>query len=371
MMGILTKLKKKLMFTGWLQYLPPGIISLFFYLCAMAAIPVHSLFLIILLLTMGTVSAALFLKDLYIVKWGHHKIEPLPEKPENLTSFEILMKRRSCRSFQLRNLEEEDLRNLLDIIKMEEKPPIRVEYIHAPLRVWPVVNAREFLILLGPGPYNREEIIQGGQVMQRVVNKATLSGLDTCWIGRGADVQSIQSHMGNRFNPEKDHILAICAIGYRSRYKPLMIRVMHHYLHRRHHLSYLFYTDSYLDGPLPVDKDPYSRFRQAFDFCRWAPSSLNSQTTRSAARLEGNKPEKLIGFDFFTLTDSHFYTPLALGIWCANWEMSCELLGIEGEFTVMEAPEMRQLPEYSVHYDITWKLKEPILIERPEKGFYF
>jgi hypothetical protein len=65
-------------------------------------------------------------------------------------------------------------------------------------------------------------------------------------------------------------------------------------------------------------------------------------------------------FDFYATTASRYYAPVAVGIWCANWEMGCEALGIHGHCDVL-SPEGRcvrddqaqpQLPRY----DLSWVL---------------
>jgi hypothetical protein len=59
--------------------------------------------------------------------------------------------------------------------------------------------------------------------------------------------------------------------------------------------------------------------------------------------------------DFYAATASRYYAPVALGIWCANWEMGCEALGLRGHFAALPAeargtPASRDIP----HYDVSW-----------------
>jgi hypothetical protein len=68
-------------------------------------------------------------------------------------------------------------------------------------------------------------------------------------------------------------------------------------------------------------------------------------------------------FDFYATTESRYYAPVAVGIWCANWEMGCEALDIHGHFAALSAEEKSddeethpQLPRY----DISWVLDEGI-----------
>lgn len=39
-------------------------------------------------------------------------------------------------------------------------------------------------------------------------------GLATCWIGPGADHESITLKLGQRFDKERDHIICVCAVGH-------------------------------------------------------------------------------------------------------------------------------------------------------------
>ncbi|GLY83756.1 hypothetical protein [Actinoallomurus iriomotensis] len=59
--------------------------------------------------------------------------------------------------------------------------------------------------------------------------------------------------------------------------------------------------------------------------------------------------------DFFTTTASRFYAPVALGIWCANWETGCEALGIPGRFQVLTPEErgVRDAPDLP-RYHVSW-----------------
>ena len=114
--------------------------------------------------------------------------------------------------------------------------------------------------------------------------------------------------------------------------------------------------------PLNVNSEPFNRFGRSYEICQWAPSSFNSQTTRCLAvteqesENEGNKNSdkvRLSRFDFYQTTESHYYAPVALGIWCANWEMGCESLGMKGHFAVLpnnENDKKALLPKYGVSW---------------------
>ena len=71
---------------------------------------------------------------------------------------------------------------------------------------------------------------------------------------------------------------------------------------------------------------------------------------------------RLARVDFYAATESRYYAAVAVGIWCANWELGCEALGIRGHFAWMPAGERgigdekarSQLPRY----DVSWVLDE-------------
>ena len=149
----------------------------------------------------------------------------------------------------------------------------------------------------------------------------------------------------------------------------MFIRIFNAQFHRRLPLSSLFFADSHFKEPLNVDAFPFSRFGRNYEICQWSPSSYNGQTTRCVAVIERNGSKKggsetdeprLARFDFYAVTESRYYAAVALGIWCSNWEMGCEALGIPGHFAVLSAEKRgvqvqkarRQLPGY----DVSWVL---------------
>ena len=84
---------------------------------------------------------------------------------------------------------------------------------------------------------------RGAPAGRFVVHQATRTGLATCWIGPGADHASILRHLGDRFDPEHDHIICVCAVGSASRFLPLPIRLISRIQRRRLPLTALFFAD--------------------------------------------------------------------------------------------------------------------------------
>jgi hypothetical protein len=228
-------------------------------------------------------------------------------------------------------------------------------------------------VAIAPSEYNRLAVIDVGRSLQKIVMDATRMGLGTCWIGPGAKQASVARHLGDRFNPKKDHVICVCAIGYKSWYIPMFLRIFNLQFHRRLPLSSLFFADSHFDRPLDVEAYPFNRFGRNYEICEWAPSSYNGQTTRCVAVMEQNRMgepariedrSRLARFDFYAVTDSRYYAAVALGIWCANWELGCEALGLQGHLAVLSADErdlhtqmtFPQLPRY----DVSWVVDEKL-----------
>jgi hypothetical protein len=153
-----------------------------------------------------------------------------------------------------------------------------------------VVGAHEFLVAVAPRDYDRVAVIDDGRSLQKVVNAATHAGISTCWIGPGADQSSVIDALGDRFDPDHDHAICVCAIGYRSPFVPLLIRAMSAKMHRRLPLQQLFFSDDTLTRPVDVTAPPCSERVSA-----WFPSkqliSSGKPRRRPAARgRSGGRP---------------------------------------------------------------------------------
>ncbi len=361
----LWKLKVRLQFSGWLQYIAHAILILIMLIIAGIGwlVGYWSILLFWIPLAIATFLSIVLIGTVIIVKYGIHPTERIPADKNDLDAFDLMRARHSCRSFQSRNLTAEHHTKLMEAVKLYSQQnqllgqqPVRFEYIAAPLTVWPVVGAHEFLVAVAPREYNRLSVIDVGRSLQKIVLQATRMGLGTCWIGPGADQKSIVKHLDGKFEPKKDHVICVCAIGYESIFKPLMIRLLNVLQHKRLPLSELFFTDRHCKLALESDSAPFDEYGRCYEVCQWSPSSFNGQTTRCAAITDKVKNhDNLIRFDFFAATTSRYYAAIALGIWCANWETGCAALNQTGHFKVLTTEE-RNDEEISdlPHYDISW-----------------
>ena len=350
----LVRAKMRVQFTGWLQYLlpTPFILLLSLLGCLLWFLGGRSLGAVLLVPAGLLALVAIF--DIVTTKWKIRLPERRPPRLDALAPFDVLRARRSCRSLQTRRLSDADREELMASVRTQLAVPSigetapRLEYIAAPLTVWPTVNGSEFLVAIVPKAYDRTAIIDVGRTLQRVVVDATRMGLGTCWIGPGADHTSVVEHLGDRFDADAEHIICVCGVGYRSSYIPLFIRLFNRRMSsRRLPFSELFFSDEALEHPIDIHAPPYDRFGRSYEACRWAPSSYNGQTTR--AFVATGPDGKVSAVHFMASTASRYYAPVALGIWCANWELGCEALGEAGLFKSVHATQ-GNLP----CHDVTW-----------------
>jgi nitroreductase len=350
-----------LQFTGWLQYLIPipATLVLFLFVGFVYLVGFHST--ATWLVCLPLLLSAIILFDVITCRFRIRLPERLPKPLTADDVFTIMRERRSCRSYQVRKLTTADSEALAQSVSAHlnepqlGETPIRLEWVEAPITVWPVVNARHFLVAIAPTEYNRTAILDIGRTLQKIVIDATRMGLGTCWIGPGADHASVKSHLGGRFNKDKEAIICLCAVGYRSWYTPLFIRIFNAQFHKRLPLSELFFEDAEMMQPLDTTIEPMTNYERCFEGCQWAPSSYNGQTTRCVVK----NTDKCLQFDFHTITSSRYYAVVAIGIWCGNWEVGCEALGIEGSF-FQSAPlkvESSISDHVLPHYDISWRSK--------------
>jgi nitroreductase len=360
----LWKLKGRLQFSGWLQYIIHAIWVLIALIIAGIGwfIGYCPVFLFWVPLGIAALLSIALVGTILIVKYGIHPTERIPASKPDQNAFDLMRSRHSCRSFQSRNLTEEHRAELAAGAQIHSQQkqqlgqqPVRFEYVSAPLTVWPVVGAHEFLVAIAPREYDRLSIIDVGRSLQKIVLHATRMGLATCWIGPGADQKSIIEHLGDGFDPKEDHVICVCAIGYESMFKPLFIRLMQRLQRKRLPLSELFFADLSLKLPLITDSPPFNEYGRCYEACQWSPSSYNSQTTRCAAVTYRDGGIDSLRFDFCASTTSRYYAAVALGIWCANWETGCEALIMHGHFAVLSTQERASNAASGVpRSDLSW-----------------
>lgn len=351
----LVRIKHKLQFTGWLQYLIPLVFLLLFTLSGGIFLLFNAPIIPSVFFGLASMVSVVMIIDIITVKFRLRLPERVPQKMDHLDFFDLMRARRSCRSFQTVKLRENDYEALMESVRRQSEEPevkessIRFEYISAPLTVWPVVNATEFIVAIAPKEYDRISVINVGRYLQKIVIDATCMGIATCWIGPGADHESIAGALGDRFDPDRDHIVCLSAVGYKSAYIPLFLRIFNASMNHRLPLSDLFFSDRELQHSLNLSDKPFKRLERIFEICQWAPSSFNGQTTRAVASTDDEG--RIKSFDFFSTTASRYYAAIAVGIWYTNWSDGCEAMGIDGSFAILpvEGDDM-ELPRY----DVSW-----------------
>ena len=355
------KLMEWLQFTGWLLYIANTIaVLLMVGLAGIGSwIGVFPIFLYWLPLGLAGILAVKLVFDIATVRFNIRPSEPIPAANTDIDPFDLILARVSCRSFQSRDMTPEHLAEIMEIAREQSslkrqlgKHPIRFEYIKAPLTVWPVVGAREFLVAIAPAEYNRMSVIDIGRSLQKIVIHATRMGVSTCWIGPGADQSSVIAHLGERFDPAKDHMICVCAVGYASKFRPMALYAVQKSLRWRYPLEKLFTFDAGFVDPVDTTTAPFDTYGRCYEVCQWSPSSYNRQPTRCIAIIEDGKP---VRFDFCPTTHSKYYAAVAVGIWSANWEMGCEALGKSGHLAVATPKEsVNERGDILPQCDVSW-----------------
>ncbi len=361
MLNYLSRLKKKYMYTGWLQYVPVLVIA---FMTSLVAIISRWLGFDIFSWILRTIALLLFLRfiyDLITVKYQLHPRERKTNVIKNRDVFQIMRERQSCRSFQKGYLDQDDLAFLKQVIHDENVDQydsfrfgdgIQFYCVKGNINVWPVVNATEFIVALVPATYNRLAIIEAGRRLERIVIKATRRGIGTCWIGPGADHESIKSMLGDRFDAHSHHILCVCAIGYPSKYIPLLIRGMNLKTRKRHPIDQVFFLENKMENSVKDNRSIFSRYENVFEAGRWSPSSFNGQPTRCIVEEDPSS----VTLKLLTVKKSRYYSPVAAGIFLANCQMGFEALDRKG--TVFIEDKVAGYGEVGAYtnYEVTYRI---------------
>ena len=361
---LLWSLKLRLQKTGWLQYMPPFIVGVFFIISShvleqLLLLVRTSSYLIpgvvFILSAAGKLLLAIGIFDIVTLKFNIRPFtESIPKRPtsidnnnENDDLCSIMQQRHSCRSFHPRRILDKDREELLQVANIASKDilgsssSIRFEYVNSPLKVWPTVGAREFLVAIGPAKYDRMAMMDVGRSLQRVVIHATKMGIATCWIGPGADHDSVTAALKSQgivYDSAHDHIVCVCAIGYKSSLIPFALRfIMNSMSRRRKPYNKLFFSDARFREPLDIATYPFDKYAKCYEAARWSPSSFNAQPTQCVGTWD--KDTNTIRFDFFSSTRSRYYAPTAAGIWMCDWETACHSVVIKGRFDVLSQEE--------------------------------
>ncbi len=165
----IVRAKMRVQFTGWLQYLLPVPFMLVLFLIAGIASLLGGTRVANIVAFAGLLLLVVFTFDLITTKFQLRFPERFPKRKDDLDIFDLMRSRRSCRSFQTRKLTTAHRNELMEYVRIHSeattigKSPVRFEYLSAPLTVWPVVNATEFLVAIAPSEYDRLADIDVGR----------------------------------------------------------------------------------------------------------------------------------------------------------------------------------------------------------------
>ena len=229
--------------------------------------------------------------------------------------------------------------------------PIRLEYVAVPLTVWPAVGRprvprRGRPTGLRPGGGHRCGP-QPPEGRHRGHPRGDLHLLDRA----GRRPVEHRAALGERFDPERDHVICVCAVGYRSRFIPLLIRADERQMHRRLPLERLFFADDDLTRSVDVTVRAVQRVRRAATrcasgrrrpttarprepWCRVGMSSSGSTSPRRPLRATTHRGAGHLGRD---------------------WEAGCQALGVHGRTKVLSPGDRAMSDAPSVpRYGASW-----------------
>ena len=371
------RVKLRLQFTGWLQYMIPAIVTLVFFLIAGLARLLGSTQAAIPFVFVGALLLAVLTFDLLTVKFRLHPHERLPKRNDDLELFDLMRARRSCRSFQTRKLTSADYDELMEYVRLHSeaptigKSPVRFEYVSAPLTVWPTVNATEFLVAIAPQRIRPPRRHRRGPQPAKDRHGCHTHGIGNVLDRTGRKPR--QCHRGTWVTasiPGKTTSSACAPLGYNHGIIPLFLRIFNAQFRRRLAAFLALFRRFEIQGTFEPGSVPIQPIRAHLRdmpvgaiFLQWPNHALRCRHGEEWRR--GEVEARLARFDFYAVTESRYYAPVAVGIWCANWEMGCEALGIPGHFAVLSAEE-RGIQEENARpqlprYDVSWVLDERLV----------
>ena len=117
--SFLWKLKLRLQFSGWLQYIIHAvwIVSMLIIAGVGWLIGYWPLVLFWMPLGIAALLCIVLISTIVLVKFGMHPAERIPARKSDLDAFDLMRSRHSCRSFQSQNLTEEHCAELMDTAK--------------------------------------------------------------------------------------------------------------------------------------------------------------------------------------------------------------------------------------------------------------
>ncbi len=285
----------------------------------------------------------------------------------NHTLRELIVRRRSCRSYEKRTLSEVDRRKLEDFLVSDHGTPFGTT-----LR-FSLIAAREndAASLKGLGTYgfikNPPAFIAGaavrggmyledfGYAMERIHLYANAMGLGTCWLGGTFS----KSAFADRMSRGKDETIpAVTSIGYAADSRRLFDSLVRLSAgsDRRKDPGELFFSG---DFGRPLEPGESGAYDDVLELVRLSPSASNKQPWRIVkgeddssyhfflARTEKyfERNRSLFGFEDLQRVD--------MGISICHFDLAAAELGMSGVWKVATPPDIK-LPE-TVEYRATWK----------------
>lgn len=256
---------------------------------------------------------------------------------------EAIRERRSVRSFADREIPEQILEELVDYAAHVHNPfgghfTIRLKKYDIKDGFKPstygMIKGADHFFLMGISDDDLSWLA-AGFCFEQVVLKSWQSGLGSCWIAgtfKGTEFEQSEQW------PDGENLKIICPIGYPAP-KRLMEKMTRMVVGSNNRKPYgtLFFTDDFRH-PLSPD----SRFGEALEMLRLAPSSTNSQPWR--ALVEGDVVH------FYYVSKGRI-SVLDSGIGICHFFLTEQVNGKQGEFfTLPSAPAEKDNWKYLVSY---------------------
>ncbi len=173
----LWKLKVRLQFSGWLQYIAHAILILIMLIIAGIGwlVGYWSILLFWIPLAIATFLSIALIGTVIIVKYGIHPTERIPADKNDLDAFDLMRARHSCRSFQSRNLTPEHHTKLMEAVKLYSQQdqllgqqPVRFDMAFP--EIYPISLQLVIFMLYGQGRRN-------GQLFKNLLESFYISTL--------------------------------------------------------------------------------------------------------------------------------------------------------------------------------------------------
>jgi nitroreductase len=268
---------------------------------------------------------------------------------------DIIKKRRSCRSYSNKPIEDKILQNLSALIEAPHigpfgnQPRFKLVGMNTSepqewkkLGTYGVIkNARLFLVGVVKKAAMAEE--DYGYCKEKLILKATELGLCTCWIGGTFSTGTF----ARAVNLQKEELLpSVSPLGYAADQKSLTEKVMRRFAGSDHRKSW---PEIFFAGNLstPLNELQAGKYAPVLENVRLAPSASNKQPWRILYDSDRNI------FHFYLVRTLGYkmlreasLQDIDLGIAMSHFDLTTKELGVQGKWQKDDLAPKEKSPEY-------------------------